>query len=133
MQFSSQGQPQLLATFQAPSQIFLPKESDKIVLIAYHEDKIQVSSFSNTFKPLWSKSFDLKTEDLAVQSVGATRDGYFYIGGYFSRKRENADHFMMYIDENETSVLFRKRRDRPFRFEQSGSFRKGVEPVMDSV
>ena len=90
-----QGEPQLLATFQVPSRIFLPKESDKIILIAYHEDKIQVSAFSNTFKPLWSKSFDLKTEDLVLQSVGATRDGYFYIGGYFSRKGEDADHFVI--------------------------------------
>ena len=90
-----QGQPQLLATFQVPSQIFLPKASDKIVLIAYHVDKIQVSAFSNTLKPIWSKSFDLKTEDLALQSVGATRDGHFYIGGYFSRKGEDADHFVI--------------------------------------
>ena len=64
-------------------------------MIAYLENKIQVSSFSNTFKPLWSKSFDLKTEDLVLQSVGATRDGYFYIGGYFFRKREDADHFVI--------------------------------------
>ena len=90
-----QGEPQLLADFPVRSQIFLPKGSDQIILIAYHEDKIQVSSFSNTFKPLWSKSFALKTEDLVVQSVGATRDGYFYIGGYFSRKREDADHFVI--------------------------------------
>jgi len=90
-----QGEPQLLATSRAHSRIFLPKGSDQIILIAYHEDKIQVSSFSNIFKPLWSKSFDLKTEDLVIQSVGATRDGYFYIGGYFSRKREDADHFVI--------------------------------------
>ena len=90
-----QGEPQLLATSQAHSRIFLPKGSDKIILIAYYEDKIQVSSFSNTFKPLWSKSFDLKTEDLVLQSVGATRDGYFYIGGYFSRKGEDEDHFVI--------------------------------------
>jgi hypothetical protein len=91
----AQGEPQLLATLQVPSRIFLPKASDKIILIAYHEDKIQVSAFSNIFKPLWSKSFDLKTEDLVLQSVGATRDGYFYIGGHFSRKGEDADHFVI--------------------------------------
>ena len=90
-----QGEPHLLATLQVPSRIFLPKESDKIILIAYHEDKIQVSAFSNTFKPLWTKSFDLKTEDLVLQSVGATRDGYFYIGGHFARKGEDADHFVI--------------------------------------
>ena len=89
------GEPQLLATSQADSLIFLPKGSDQIISIAYHENKIQVSSFSNTFKPLWSKSFDLKTEDLVLQSVGAMRDGYFYVGGYFSRKREDADHFVI--------------------------------------
>jgi hypothetical protein len=90
-----QGEPQLLATFQAHSRIFLPKGSDQIILIAYHENKIQVSSFSNTFKPLWSKNFDLKTEDVVLQSVGATRDGYFYVGGNFSRKRGDADHFVI--------------------------------------
>ena len=90
-----QGEPQLLATFPAHSRIFLPKGSNQIILIAYHENKIQVSSFSNTFKLLWSRDFDLKTEDLVIQSVGATHDGYFYVGGHFSRKREDADHFVI--------------------------------------
>jgi hypothetical protein len=93
----SKGQPQLLATFQTPIGIHLSKERDQIILISDEVNKLLVRSFnSNTLKAQWSNDFEIKTEGLILKSVGATVDGYLYLGGYHeSKKKDIINHFVI--------------------------------------
>jgi hypothetical protein len=95
-----QGKPQQLATFQVPNDnesfgVYVTKGGDQILFITDFENKIQIKSVSSSFKPLWSKSFDIKTDGILLETLGLTPDGYLYIGGYYSKKGERTDPFVI--------------------------------------
>ncbi len=94
------GKPQSLATFQIAKEddsygVHLCKEGKQILFIRSYQGKIHVKSFSDSFAPLWSKTFEVKTEDMVLSSVGATEDGYLYMGGYYLKKRKHVDPFVI--------------------------------------
>ncbi len=94
------GKAQPLATFPSSKdddsfRVRLGKEGKQILFIRDYQDKIQVKSFSDSFAALWSKTFEVKTEDIVLSSIGVTEDGYLYIGGYYYKKREFVDPFVI--------------------------------------
>jgi hypothetical protein len=94
------GKAQPLATFQIAKEndsfgIYPSKDGKQILFIRKYPDGIQEKSFSDSFAALWSKTFEVKTEDLILRTANVTEDGYLNIGGYYYKKRKIVDPFVI--------------------------------------